>query len=116
MSEQRADIHTRVTNRIVAGLEQGMRPWPKPWSVGHMAGKITRPLGRNGIPDQGINVVMLWSAAVTQGYACPIWLTFKQAQQLGGNVRKGEHHPRPLFGGSSGPDTSRATNTGQVMS
>jgi antirestriction protein ArdC len=40
---------------------------------------------------QGINVVMLWSASVVNGYACPIWLTFKQAQQLGGNVRKGEH-------------------------
>jgi hypothetical protein len=33
----------------------------------------------------------LWSASVVNGYACPIWLTFKQAQQLGGNVRKGEH-------------------------
>lgn len=34
---------------------------------------------------------MLWSASVLKGYACPLWLTFKQAQELGGNVRKGEH-------------------------
>jgi hypothetical protein len=33
---------------------------------------------------------MLWSAAVTKGYACPLWLTFKQAIELGGHVRKGE--------------------------
>src|SRR3954449_3952165 len=41
--------------------------------------------------NQGTNVVMLWSASVVNGYACPIWLAFKQAQQLGGNVRKGKH-------------------------
>jgi antirestriction protein ArdC len=33
---------------------------------------------------------MLWSAAVPKGYACPLWLTFKQAIELGGHVRKGE--------------------------
>jgi antirestriction protein ArdC len=49
-----------------------------------------RPLRHSGIPYQGINVVMLWSAAVTKGYACPLWLTFKQAIELGGHVRKGE--------------------------
>ena len=44
----------------------------------------------NGVPYNGINVVMLSSAAVTKGYACPLWLTFKQAIELGGHVRKGE--------------------------
>jgi hypothetical protein len=48
------------------------------------------PLRHNGIPYKGINVVMLWSAAVTKGYACPLWLTFKRAIELGGHVRKGE--------------------------
>jgi antirestriction protein ArdC len=71
-------------------LEQGVRPWFKPWSADHAAGKITRPLRHNGIPYKGINVVMLWSAATVKGYACPLWLTFKQALELGGNVRKGE--------------------------
>jgi antirestriction protein ArdC len=52
--------------------------------------RIIRPLRHNGIPYKGINVVMLWSASVMKGYACPLWLTFKQALALGGNVRKGE--------------------------
>jgi antirestriction protein ArdC len=56
-----------------------------------MEGKITRPLRHNGIPYQGINVVMPWLAAATKGYASPFWLTFKQTQHLGGNVMKGEH-------------------------
>ena len=84
------DIYSRITGKIIADLEQGVRPWLKPWSVEHAAGRITRPLRHNGVPYQGINVVMLWSAAASKGYACPLWLTFKQAIELGGNVRKGE--------------------------
>ena len=89
MSEIR-DVYSRITGKIIADLEQGIRPWHRPWSADHAAGRITRPLRHNGIPYKGINVVMLWSAAVTKGYACPLWLTFKQAIELGGHVRKGE--------------------------
>ena len=90
MTDTKADIYTRITNRIIADLEQGTRPWHRPWNAEHAAGKITRPLRHNGIPYKGINVVMLWSASVIKGHACPLWLTFKQALELGGNVRKGE--------------------------
>jgi antirestriction protein ArdC len=62
----------------------------KPWNAEHAAGRITRPLRHNGLPYQGINVVMLWSAAVAQGFAAPIWMTFRQAQELKAHVRKGE--------------------------
>jgi antirestriction protein ArdC len=85
------DVYSKITNRIIADLEQGVRPWMRPWSTDHADGRITRPLRHNGIPYKGINVIMLWSASVAHGYACPIWLTFKQALELGGNVRKGEH-------------------------
>lgn len=84
------DVYERITNRIVAELEQGTRPWLKPWNAEHAAGRITRPLRHNGIPYQGINVIMLWGEAVAKGYAAPIWMTFKQALELGGHVRKGE--------------------------
>ena len=90
ISQNRPDVYSRITDKIVADLEQGVRPWFKPWNAEHAAGKITRPLRHNGIPYKGINVIMLWSAATVKGYACPLWLTFKQALELGGNVRKGE--------------------------
>lgn len=90
MSEFR-DVHSKITDRIVADLEKGVRPWMRPWSAEHAAGKITRPLRHNGIPYKGINIVMLWSASVVKGYSCPLWLTFRQAVELGGAVRKGEH-------------------------
>lgn len=90
MTQHRTDIYTRITDQIVAELENGVRPWLKPWNAEHAAGRITRPLRHNGIPYQGINTVMLWSAAVAAGYAAPIWMTYRQAQELGAHVRKGE--------------------------
>ena len=90
MTDTIRDVYSRITGKIIADLEQGVRPWMKPWHAEHAAGRITRPLRHNGIPYKGINVVMLWSASVTKGYASPFWLTFKQALELGGHVRKGE--------------------------
>jgi antirestriction protein ArdC len=88
---EKTDLYTRITNRIIAELEAGTRPWLRPWNAEHAAGRITRPLRHNGIPYHGINVVTLWMTATAQGYACPIWLTYRQAQELGAQVRKGEH-------------------------
>ena len=84
------DVYERITNRIVAELEQGVRPWFKPWNAEHAAGRITRPLRFNGVPYQGINVLVLWGEAVAKGFAAPIWMTYRQAAALGGHVRKGE--------------------------
>lgn len=86
----KTDIYSRITDRIVAQLEAGVRPWQKPWNAEHAAGRITRPLRSNGEPYRGINVLVLWDAAEQAGYSCPIWLTFKQAIDFGGNVKKGE--------------------------
>ena len=77
-------------NKIIAALEQGVRPWIQPWNAEHAAGKITRPLRHNGQPYSGINILMLWASAMEQGYAAPIWMTFKQALELDAHVRKGE--------------------------
>ena len=93
------DVYSRITNRIIADLEQGVRPWMKPWNAEHTAGRITRPLRHNGVPYQGINIVMLWSAAIAKGYARPFWLTYRQAQELGGHVRKGETGELVVYAG-----------------
>jgi len=87
----RADVYQKITDRIVSKLEQGVRPWMKPWSAGNGEARIMRPLRANGVPYQGINVLMLWSEAVEKGYASPIWMTFKQTIALNASVRKGEH-------------------------
>ncbi len=86
----RRDVYERVTARIISDLEQGVRTWLRPWDAGHAAGRITKPLRGNGAPYRGINIIMLWAAAMERRYSAPIWLTFRQALELGAHVRKGE--------------------------
>ena len=87
----RADVYARVTARIIEDLEQGIRPWFKPWNAGNTEGRITRPLRHNGTPYQGINILLLWGESIDKGYAANIWMTYKQALELKAQVRKGEH-------------------------
>lgn len=84
------DIYRTITDRIIADLEKGVRPWAKPWSAAHTDGRIVRPLRANGVPYRGINTLMLWSEASEKGFGSPFWMTFRQALELGAHVRKGE--------------------------
>lgn len=81
------DVYTRVTSQIISQLEAGVRPWQRPWASESIA---IRPLRSNGTPYRGVNVLTLWLAAADAGYASPFWFTFRQAQELGGHVRRGE--------------------------
>jgi antirestriction protein ArdC len=83
-------FQTRITAKIVAALEDGVRPWVRPWNAEHAAGRITRPLRHSGQPYTGINILSLWASASVQGFAAPIWMTYRQAVELGAHVRKGE--------------------------
>ena len=85
------DVYSRVTDKIIADLEQGVRPWVKPWQAGHAGDRITLPVRHNGLPYQGINILLLWGEQLEKAFQSNRWMTFKQAQALGANVRKGEH-------------------------
>ena len=95
--QPRADIYARVTNRIIEDLTKGVRPWLKPWKAGNAGGRITAPLRHNGTPYKGINVLLLWGEAIDRGYSSPLWMTYKQAVELGAQVRKGEHGAVVVF-------------------
>jgi len=83
MSKEKMDVYEIVTDRIIDLLEQGVVPWHKPWAG-----------GSNQIPSnlvskkayRGVNVWLLSCA----GYSSPYWVSYKQATELGGQVRKGE--------------------------
>jgi antirestriction protein ArdC len=110
----KTDLYQRVTDQIVASLEQGVRPWMKPWNAEHAAGRITRPLRANGIAYQGINVLVLWSESVTKGYSAPIWMTFRQALELNAHVRKGERGSTVVYASKitrSGTDAETGEET-----
>jgi antirestriction protein ArdC len=87
ITDNRADVYQEVTDQMIAMIEAGTRPWSKSWNG---ASTPNIPLRSTGVPYRGINVLALWVAAMTKGYASPHWLTFKQALALGGCVRKGE--------------------------
>jgi antirestriction protein ArdC len=88
------DLYAEVSARIVAELERGAAPWIKPWSA--TAGANTPCNAVSNRPYSGCNVVLLWMAQAA-GYRTPRFLTFKQALELGGNVRKGEHGTKVYF-------------------
>ena len=90
MNSQRMDVYRRVTDQIVAELEAGVRPWVQPWNAAHEAGHVSRPLRFNAVPYRGINVVLLWMSALRRHFASPLWMTYRQAAELGGQVRRGE--------------------------
>ena len=94
------DIYQKVTDKIIAELEAGELTWLKPWSAGNMDGRITKPLRHNGIPYNGINVLMLWGAAAEAGYLSPTWMTFKQAKDMGAGVCKGERGSLVVYANS----------------
>jgi antirestriction protein ArdC len=84
------DIYAEVTARIVSELEQGRFPWVQPWGkAGHSAAGLPHNAG-TGARYSGINILILWGAGISASYPTLGWLTFRQALNLGGCVRKGE--------------------------
>ena len=79
------DVYTAIANKIIADLENNTLTWSQPWT----SGIATRPLRSEGKPYTGINIMLLWCEAMQVGYSNPTWITYKQAQKLGGQVRKG---------------------------
>jgi antirestriction protein ArdC len=78
----KADAYQVITDRMITLLEQGQIPWQKPWQSGQL-------MPRNAVSGReyrGVNVFLLHAMC----FESPFWLTYKQAQELGGNVRRGE--------------------------
>jgi antirestriction protein ArdC len=88
------DLHAEVSARIIAELEAGAAPWVKPWSA--TPGANTPCNAVSNRPYSGCNVILLWMAQAA-GYRTPRFLTFKQALELGGNVRKRERGTKVYF-------------------
>lgn len=88
------DLYTRVTERIVAALEAGTPPWIVPWRA---CGPVLPSNFSTGKTYRGINTLLLMAEAADQGYEHRQWLTLRQANQLGGTVRKGERGTTVVF-------------------
>src|SRR6266853_1663588 len=82
------DTYAIVTEKIVNLLEQGIVPWRRPWSATGLPRNLVSKK-----PYRGVNLFLLSATK----YVSPFWLTMKQANQLGGSVRKGEHSQIVVF-------------------
>lgn len=88
----RPNVYQIVTARIIASLKQGI-PWEKPWKTPTFPGGSFPRNFFTGKSYRGVNVFLLWGTRFTS----PFWLTFKQASELGGTVRKGEKGSQIVF-------------------
>lgn len=84
----RLDLYAEVTQTILAQMERGTLPWTRPWKTTVAPGLPMNASTGNGY--SGINVVLLWLSGAVQGYSSSRWMTFLQAAQAGGHVRRGE--------------------------
>lgn len=89
------DLYADVSARILAELEKGAAPWVKPWRA--TPGMNHPHNARTNRPYSGCNIVLLWIATSANNWTSPRFLTFKQALDLGGHVRKGERGTRVYF-------------------
>jgi antirestriction protein ArdC len=111
----RANLYQDVTDAVVRELEQGAVPWVKPWAA------ASAPLGmpRSAASRKfysGINVLILWDSVLKRGFASQEWLTFRQALNLGGHVRRGEKGTTICHADSFIPksERERAAETGEA--
>jgi antirestriction protein ArdC len=111
----RVSLYAEVTARIIAELEAGRFPWVQPWS-----NAAARPdLPANAVTRRhysGVNILFLWGAVIEHGFASQRWLTFAQARDAGGMVRKGEHGTQVVFANRFTPqaDKTRAQEAGEL--
>ncbi len=89
--QDRANLYDEVTTRIVAELEAGRLPWIQPWGRVDTTGPGLPRNALTGRNYSGVNVLILWGAVIEHGWPSQSWLTFRQAQEAGGCVMKGEH-------------------------
>lgn len=89
---KKSNIYEEITNKIIKELESGVVPWVQPWSSKYDTREPRNAVSKR--PYSGINTLILWLTQKDKGYTNSSFVTFKQALELGGNVKKGEkgHH------------------------
>jgi antirestriction protein ArdC len=86
------DLYQEVTNKVIADLEAGVAPWVKPWQCSQKFGG--QPYNAiSGKPYRGINTLLLYAPQ----FGSSAWMTYKQAHDVGANVRKGERGSMIVF-------------------
>lgn len=81
-------LYESVTASIISELERGVRPWTRSWKEGNSVHIPNN--AATGRHYSGMNILLLWGEKIEKQYPSHGWMTFRQANELGGKVRKGE--------------------------
>src|SRR5580698_9206566 len=92
-----AQLYQTVTAAIVAEFEAGVAPCVRPWKTSPRNGGYLPHNAVTGRAYRGINLPILWRQASARAYPSHAWLTFKQAQEKGVHVPKGERGTEIVF-------------------
>jgi len=112
--DSRADIYQRITDRSAAAIEAGAGKWQMPWHPGADGAAPRLPVNAvTGKPYRGINTVVLWATAQAEGYPSAVWASYRQWQELGAQVRKGEQSSPVVFWKISDKDEQEDGDNGQ---
>ena len=103
-----------ITKEVIAALSEGVRPWQQPWDDALVPGVSVRPLRHTGQGYAGINVILLWLASARQGFTASTWMTYRQAQAYGGQVRQGEKGT-PVVYADRFPAKTRDAESGEEL-
>ena len=110
---ERINLYDEVTAKIIGRLEEGRVPWVQPWASSGEAlgsGALAPGLPRNALTARtysGVNILILWGAAIEKGYPAQGWLTFRQALDAGGCVRKGEQGTTVVYADRFTPEAEK---------
>ena len=107
-AQTRVSLYDEVTAKIIAQLEAGRFPWVQPWDSSRCGGPGLPVNALTARAYSGINVLLLWGAAISAGYPSQNWLTFRQALQAGGAVRKGEKGVTVVYADRFIPEAEKA--------
>ena len=88
-------VYAVINDRIMALLDKGVVPWRRPWRS--VTGNSTDPVNSQGRAYRGLNRLVLGAVAMLEGYSSPVWMTYRQANQLGGKVKTGEKGTAVIF-------------------
>ena len=94
---ERRDHYQEVTDKVIAALERGTKPWRQPWDDNRCGGPELPVNGATGRAYHGINVLVLAMSSFAFGGGDPRFCTYKQAAERGWQVRKGERGTQVFF-------------------
>jgi antirestriction protein ArdC len=96
VSSQRRDVYRAITQKIADAVEAGEGEYRMPWHSPERPAMLPTN-ATTYAPYRGVNVVSLWVDAFKKGYASGMWASYKQWQEAGAQVRKGERGSLIIF-------------------